>query len=229
MRTITLSELRTEIRNRGDYQDTDLVTDVELTSYINSSITELYDLLVSKYGDEYYLKDYSFNLVANQSQYNLPADFLKVKGIDLVIDSSKSINVQSFEFRERNIFTSINFNNPYNIRYRVMGDKLMFMPPKNNMTNQIVLWYVPACAKLVNNSDTLDGVNGWEEYVIVDVIRKIKIKVEESIQEILVEKNALIARIEYAASNRDSANAQGASLVRNRTRNGWWDDDTGDN
>ena len=48
---MTLTQLIAAVRQRADFVNSQFVTDAELTSYINQSYFELYDLLIQKYGD----------------------------------------------------------------------------------------------------------------------------------------------------------------------------------
>ena len=80
---INLEQLRVACRQRADMVNSTFITDAELNSYINASYFELYDLLVQKYGNDYYVQEYYFNLVGNQSRYDLPEDFFKLLGVDL--------------------------------------------------------------------------------------------------------------------------------------------------
>ncbi len=54
---ITLTELKAESRQRADMENSNLVSDTELTTYINKSIAELHDLLSEAYGSEYFVKE----------------------------------------------------------------------------------------------------------------------------------------------------------------------------
>ncbi len=82
---MTLAQLRTASRQRADMVNSTFISDPELNSYINASYYELYDLLVQKYGNDYFMKEYSFQLQGNISQYPLPADFFKLLGVDLLL------------------------------------------------------------------------------------------------------------------------------------------------
>jgi hypothetical protein len=53
-------------------------------------------------------------------------------------------------------------------------------------------------------TDTFDGINGWEEFVIVDAAIKCMIKQELGTQELEKQKKDLIRRIEAMAPNRDA-------------------------
>ena len=69
---MSLPQLRTASRQRADMVYSQFVSEAELNSYINASYFELYDLLVQKYGNDYYMTQYSFQLVGNQERYDLP-------------------------------------------------------------------------------------------------------------------------------------------------------------
>lgn len=55
---MTLAELRTEVRRRSDMENSQFVKDAELTTYINQSYVELYDLLIARFED-YFVTDFS--------------------------------------------------------------------------------------------------------------------------------------------------------------------------
>ena len=63
---------------------------------------------------------------------------------------------------------------------------------------------MPSCPLLVYDTDTFDGVNGWEEYIVVDVAIKALTKEESPTQELEAAKMALLKRIESSAPNRDA-------------------------
>jgi hypothetical protein len=57
---------------------------------------------------------------------------------------------------------------------------------------------------MTSDSDTLDGVSGWEEYVITDCCIKALAKEESDPSIFMAQKAALLLRIEAAAENRDA-------------------------
>ena len=64
------------------------------------------------------------------------------------------------------------------MRYRLNGDKLWLTPtPAGNQNIQV--WYVPKLTTLSADSDTVDGVSGWTEYIIVDACIKALAKQRE--------------------------------------------------
>jgi hypothetical protein len=197
-RTRTLLQLRTEVRNRGDFQSV-RHTDAELTRSINESIAELYDLLVSSNKD-YYLDSKDYSVVAGTDTYALPTDFYKVVGVD-VQDSSRWRLMRRFNWSERNQLQE-SAATKWNTRYRVMGSNLR-LRPSPSWTGTIRFWYIPAPAELVNDGDTFDGIAGWEEYVITDCVIKGRVKDEDDVRDLLIAKEKLEKRIKHESHERD--------------------------
>lgn len=215
--SVTLSQLMVAVRQRADMlpngytptlNGTDyFVTDVELISYINQSLFELYDLLISSYGANYYVKNppYSFTTTSNTNLYALPSDFYKLLGVDLQLASTAAVNIGPFEFIERNRFTAPNlqsFMGRTNLRYRLNGDNLWLSPiPATGQT--IKVWYVPKMATLDALASTTDGISGWTEYVIVDATIKCLSKEESDVGVQMAQKQALVVRIQAMSDSRD--------------------------
>ena len=192
--TITLSQIRQQIRERADLVDDPFFSDSELNSYINSSYAHLYNLLVKTNQDYYLTESLPFNLIPGQETYNLPSDFFKLVGVDAFVDS-KWRPLKRFVFNERNR-TGI-------LRYMVSGDKIRFKPVPES-THEIKLYYIPVYSKLTSDASTLDGLNGFEEYIIWDCIIKCKNKTEEDASIALNERNLIEMKIRDIASERDS-------------------------
>lgn len=185
------------------------VTEPELISYINQSLFELYDLLISCFGANYYVKapPYSFVTDGTNEQFALPADFYKLLGVDLLLASAPDarVGLRQFEFKDRNRYTAPNsqaFYGRTNLRYRLNGSNLWLTPmPTGGQTMQV--WYVPKMVTLANLSDTSDGVSGWTEYIICDAAIKCLQKEESDVSVLMAEKAALIQRIQAMADSRD--------------------------
>lgn len=151
---MTLAQLRTASRQRADMVYSTFISDSELNSYINASYFELYDLLVQKYGNDYFMKEYSFQLQGNISQYPLPEDFFKLLGVDLQIGAGPDgwVSLRPFTLAERNRYSTANVQTwigVTNLRYRISAGNLWFTPsPQTGQT--IRIWYVPRLAELVD-------------------------------------------------------------------------------
>ena len=207
--TMTLLQLRTATRQRADMVNSTFVSDSELTSYINQSAFELYDLLIQKYGNDYYVANpYSFTTNGTSDSYTLPGSFYKLLGIDLALSNSNDsfVTIKPFNFAERNRYAAPNFQSFHgitNLRYRLRGNKIWFTPIADaNQTMRV--WFIPRMNTLDSDVDVFDGISGWTEYVVVDAAIKCMQKEESDVSVLLAQKMALIARIEAASENRDA-------------------------
>lgn len=201
--SITLTNLIAEARRRSDAESTQHVTDSEITNYLNSSIAELHDLLIGATDSEYRLTSTTFSTVAGTDSYALASDFYKLKGVDYQTSSTTYSSVRPFNFNERNRQKTLTYwlEQP-DIRYRLVGNNLTFTPVPDSVRT-IRYWYVPVATKLVSGSDTLDDINQFSEYVVVDTAIKILAKEESDVSVLMAQKAELKRRIEVMAQNRD--------------------------
>lgn len=212
---ITLSEIKTQCRERADMTDSEHITDPELTSLINNSVAELHDILIQAYDSEYFIKEATFTTTSDAEQYDLSTvipddDFYKLRGMDAQLNGDDFFTLVPFNFNERNRFKNFgawDYLGITNVRYRILGNKVRFSP-KPDREIQVKIWYIPVAAKLVNDSDELQDFNQFSEYVINDVVIKMKNKEESDVTIELAQKAELKRRIEEAANNRDAANPQ---------------------
>jgi hypothetical protein len=205
--------------------NSNFVTVQEWNDYINHSYTELYDILVQVYADQYYMATPFLFTTDNRSPglYPVPPDFYKLMGIDLGLGTNTPgsangwLTLKKFNFADRNRYlfgnVPISFLGLLGLRYRIEGQYIEFIPqPSSNQT--LRLRYVPRPVTLLADSDILDGISGWDEYVIVDAAIKAMQKEESDVSILMARKEALLKRIEAAASNRDAGEPESVSDVR---------------
>lgn len=221
---VTLAQFRDRARQRSDMETSDFVEDSELTGYVNASLAELYDLLVSAYGEDYFLADaFTITTASATSDYALPPDFYKMRGLDCKINNSDWFSLRPFNFNERNgnQDTQWGMIGGPNIRYRIMGSNLKLSPlPDGAYTLQ--LWYVPTAPVLASDSDSFDDVNGFGEYVIVDAAIKMLQKEESDVSVLMAQKQALKRRLEEMANNRDAGQPMSVSDVYAENNEFWF-------
>lgn len=224
----TAGNIILEAQQRCDKVNSNFYSPQELMSMCSQSRKELYDILVQKFGDDYYLATPYTYLTANQEQfYPLPNDFYKLLGVDVALnggDPNSWVTLKEFSFIQRNLY---NFPNVYtmygitNLRYRLMGDQLEIVPvPSGGQTIQ--LWYAPRVSQLLNVTDIVDGVSGWEEYIVTDMCIKMLIKEESPADAFMAQKMALLERINVAAENRNIGEPE--TVSDSRRRNFSWGD-----
>lgn len=178
---VTLATLRQSAQQRADMENSTFLSTAEWNGLINASAKWLYDKLVAAYED-YFEKEYSFTTTSNQDTYALPSDFYKLLGTDQVLGNGQSITLEPYEALKRNSYQAY-----------------------NQAGNVINLRYIPTFTNLSADGDTFDGVNGWEEFIIVDAARKAAMKEEafDLANALQLEKNDISSRIDDLVVNRD--------------------------
>jgi hypothetical protein len=224
--TTTLASVRAAAQQRADMVNSQFLTTAEWTANINASYQELYGLLVQKFGADYYqagtpdnwfqfttttaasypLPDGTASYLLSDGSTVAPALF-KVNGVDLQINSQPNgwLTLKSFMWAERNRFAFPNTQNFWghsNIRYRINGNRI-WLVPLPSAGQAIRIWYTPRLRVLVSDSDTLDGVNGWDEFIVIDAAIKALQKEESDVSILMAQKAAIISRLEAEAENRD--------------------------
>jgi len=220
MSSQTLLEIRTQVRQRANMENSTFVTDSEFNRYINLSIAELYDMLSEKDSD-YNISSNTFNLVSGTDAYSLPADFYRLRGVDMNVDANNKITLKKFEFEDRNRFNSYpSLAANFDIRYRLRGNQILFSPGENISAQSITLWYIPLPTALSIDTDTLNGYNGWEEIVIVKSAIKALVKEEQDTSQLQLEYEQLKQRLDAAMDQRDSG--QPSKIYDNQSPAGYY-------
>lgn len=237
---MSLGQLRLVSQQRADRVNSNFVTLTEWNQMINQSLFELYDLLVTAYGEEYFVAvPAQFNTTGSTQLYPLPNGVLsftdpsgnafiapplyKLMGVDLGLNPGINANgwvtLKKFNFTERNKYfypnTAATLYGVYNAQYRILGNQIEFIPiPSAN--EPMRLWYIPMMTMLLKDTDiTNSSVSGWIEYVIVDAAIKALQKEESDTSVLMAQKMALMKRIEGAAMNRDAGMPDTISDTRN--------------
>lgn len=188
---VTLAYLKEEVRARADQQNSRFISDVELLAYINGSYSALYDKLVEA-AEDYYRKEYQIPIVQGQYSYPVPEDFYKILGVDY-LRSAQYYPMDKFNFREREAYLT---------QPTIPASKL---------------WYVPVITRLVDDTDTIDGVNGWEEWLILDAAIKCMAKEESDPSTLMQQWKAADDRISTMRKDRD----QGQPGTTTDSAGGW--------
>ena len=147
---VALNTLRDEARQHADQVNSEFVTDAELNGYLNNSWSELYDILVSKYQDDYFLTSTSITVTSGTSTYSLPSDFYKARGVDLNINDNQNTPLQRYTFADRTRDSLVRYAR--DVKYRIQANNIVFAPSPSN--NTATLWYIPHPRKLQSVTPT---------------------------------------------------------------------------
>lgn len=234
----SLGDLRLKAFQRADKVGTQFVSVPEANFFINQSCFELYDLLTTLYEDYYVAAPAYFTSDGSTYQYPLPngileftnqagatyvaPPFYKLLGVDLGLNNAPNgfVTVKKFNFIARNQFvfpnTASTIYGVYNLQYRLLGDTIEFIPVPSS-SQPIRLWYIPRFTELLQDTDVLDGVSGWSQYVIIRAAKYILDKEESDTTKLDQELAYLTKRIEESGMNRDVGQADTISDVRSST------------
>lgn len=232
---LTLGQIRLMSQQRADLVNSQFITTAEWNTYINQSYFELYDILTTVYEDYYTAQAALFSFNGNSQFYPLPdgvtqyynqsgslytpPPFYKLLGVDCGLASTTDawVSLHKFDFISRNryVFPNITstFLGVFNLRYRLYGNQLMFIPtPAAAQWGRI--WFIPRMNMLLQDTDIVDGVSGWTEYIVVDAAIKALQKEESDVTVLAAQKMALIDRINSTAMNRDAGEPDTISDTR---------------
>lgn len=232
---INLGYLRYLSQLRADKLNSEFLTLDEWNLNINQSTFELFDILTTKYGEDYFVASPYTISTTGAKNYALPdgsATFAvngitppavyKMIGVDcgVAVGNNAWVTLPRYNWIDRNRFIypqlQANALGVFNLSYRQMGSQLYFIP--NPSAGQYIqIWYVPIMTMMLQDTDMLGfSISGWSEYVIVDAAIKALLKEEsfEHADRLMMSKTALLERIETTAANRDVGQPNTVSDVR---------------
>jgi hypothetical protein len=230
--------LRYQAQLKSDKLNSLYLTPDEWNININKSAFELFDVLQTKYGEDFFLASPYTISTTGAKNYPLPdgsASFAvggitppavyKMVGVDcgVSVGNNAWVTLPRYNWIDRNRFVypqlQANALGVFNLSYRQMGNQLFFIP--NPSAGQYIqIWYTPIMTMLLQDTDMLGfSISGWDEYVVIDAAIKALTK-EESFEQaasLKQDKAAMLERIETTAANRDVGQPNTVSDTRGNT------------
>lgn len=149
-RTVRFDTMKTRVRVRADVVSNNHISDSTVADLINEGLTENWDLLVSCAPPDYYSTSTNVSALPGISVYSIAADFYRLRAVQVLMNTE--------EYRPIGTLQDADIQ-----RYR---------PP--NTTATVRVRYIQTSPILVSDTDTFDGVNGWEElavlYAAIDIL-----------------------------------------------------------
>jgi hypothetical protein len=234
---INLGYLRYQARLKADMLKSNFVTNDEWNFMLNNSIMELYDLLVTKFGEDYFLAPPLIIQSSSALNYPLPNGVnysgapacFKVYGMDFnsygaqVSNTQGWVSMSRFNWADHNKYNvllgaaSNNVSGQYcSFQFREMGENVYVIPA--NSGQYFRLWYVPVNAQLLLDTDMMPfGYSAWWEYAVCDAAAKAleKQQLFDQAMALMNRKSALEIRIETTAANRNVGQPNTATNTRN--------------
>lgn len=235
---INLGYLRYMSKLKADKLNSQFLTDDEWNFNINQSANRLYDLLVTKFGDKYFLapplqiptatfvvsQGMAYVPLPNGLLYSAASALYKLAGVDVSVNPGNGqwFPLPKFNWIDRDRYSTLQLSGTvqsiYGLSYCDFGSNIYFIPqPQASLYVQ--LWYVPMLTQMLQDIDMMPfSISGWSELVLVDVAIKALAKEEsfEQMAALIVERKELLERIETTAANRDVGQPNTISNTRAR-------------
>lgn len=232
-KTVTRSDLRTAVRNRGEFLEP-YFTDTEINNYINISLSHLYDIIIAS-DTTYFLTQSDINITSGTRSYALPSDFYKCVGVALYAAAATDgyYTLDTFNFDER--WDNITLDADRDTRYEIRGSNIIFHPTPT-FSGKAILEYIPTPTELSDDVTTWDSINLWTEWVILDVLITCAGKEESDPSVWMALKEKTEQRIMSMGKRNISSpkTTRGSNSLRDlrhniRNRGGWTHEQVGDN
>ncbi len=192
MRKYTLQELRESLDSVADIQNDRHLSPDEKNAILAKAVSETWDTIVNSGLAEQYVKSVQFTSVPDQIEY--------------VIDGEEGIitNGDFYKISTLYVEETQGYKRPIE---RINPAEITGLKAPSQPCN-LVLYYIP-CAPTwqdengsYDDSMTFDGINGWEEHVVLTAAIHVKMKKDQDFSQLYRRKKDLEQRI-TSMSNTD--------------------------
>jgi len=177
-RTVALSVLIADVRFKADAGGASVRhTDVQITRLINQSI-QMFRERISDDGSQHYLVPYSGTLGIGPTSpfafYQLDLSsgpspsLVRTYGLDVTIDG-QVCKLEHVPFESRNDYGTVPGGSRPIAWFHIRTDQVGIVPASSG-AYPFTVWYLPKFTDLAAAGDTFEGVAGWEEWVVWDVV-----------------------------------------------------------
>lgn len=167
--TVTVTNLTTRLRRAADIENaTDRFPDAELQDYLKTAHREWWDFLINNGGGHLFETTHSVSTVADTATVALASDHYRMVGVDATV-AGWTRTLEPIPVGERNRYSAggISWHGLTRIGYRVLGANLRLYPTPDAVYALTVHYLPEAEVDFGTGSNTVDGYNGWDEYVVL--------------------------------------------------------------
>lgn len=194
---LTRSQIRTQALALADIPANSLATDTVVDDFINAAVADTHGILATHYED-FATKTVDVATTADTDEYALPADFLKLRSLDLKGATIRDyVSLDPFVWAERDAWSDY--------------------PPASKT---YLLRYVPTVTLLAADGTEFD-LGGYEQIAVLEAAIRLRVKEEGEIAELYAMKRDAVARLVSEAAQRDAGRPVKAARVRTRGHGEW--------
>lgn len=223
MATVSLTTLRSRVRERADMVGTNFVQDsaTSLDAWINEGVQILHEKMVAAYGSDYVEKTSAFTCDGT-GNVTLPSDFFKLLGVDLQL-YGVTRTIRPYMRAERNAYKNSSIWGPHVLpAFKLSGlTTLKLLPaPPSGITGSII--YSPVATVLTNSGDTVETIDGWERYIVLYAAIQCLIKEESDAGPLMQQLQMMDAQLQGIIDNRSAGHPEHAVDVDLREDPFWF-------
>lgn len=198
-------------------ENSSFVADAEWNRYINQGWARFRGLVSLVGNHDIYLATDTFATVAGTAAYALPAAFLATRLVTVNLGGDYPTKIHEWRVSERHrLPTSEGWvRGGGKLYYRRRAANLEFRPAPlavHSVTHE----YLPAQTDLAADADTLDGFNGWEEWIVLWAARKAIAKEESDTTQVTIQMDEIKAEVLAESANLDEGEGPGIVDVTGR-------------
>lgn len=197
---MTLTELRAYVSYLVDDLDQTYFTPVQLNRFLNEGLRQCQKKLIQS-GNNWYLRRATRSLVANQQDYKLPCDFLKLNRIEIVTNpgiNETSYSLSSITTNQQGGFAKYS-QNP--VVFFLEKDLLMLVPIPQ-LVNTMRLYYTYRVEEMVLDADEPDAPIEYHDYIALLAALECFIKDGRDASLLLAKKNEIEKALDQDAIER---------------------------
>lgn len=217
-----MSDIIAEVRDLADMENTDFVTDTEITAYVNDARREAWQILAESYED-WYITAYDFATVAGTRDYSLPSDFIRLRKVFWVRDKSTS---SEREYPLRRVTwdatDSRDWAGDKPDRFMLRGSNIRLFPLVEAVYNYRI-YYSAAPAALTSASTSVEWEYGLDRFCVWDAVVRCLIKEKSDVTDARAERDRHWALALKSADNRDASEPRRTQEVMYRDDSEWWE------
>jgi len=174
-RTVSVTSLTARIRRLCDLENNQHVTDAGILDLLNEAYPVYYDMLIGQDCPDIVLKKVSFSSVAGTLEYAFSSiasdgDFYKLRSLHRRATDGSYIPVRKFSNSENNYFRPV------------------------QVAETLYMQYYPS-APVLAGGDSVEGYNGWEDWLVYRVCARIMQKRKEDFSQFQANEAREEARI----------------------------------
>lgn len=213
-RTRTLAQLWSSAQLMADMPNTTFATAAEGYERINYSIARLYGKLVNSAGADFFRESRTLSTAANTSYTDIGAtgsslntlsgSFLRLLSLEVTLGEYPQTIHELPDWELRHAFANYSGWTGregtkwgkaapyYTLEYAANGARIHWWPTPTAI-HTVTAWVIPTAPVLVQTSDTFDGINGFEDWVIHDVAIYLKQREESDPSVLMAERSEIEA------------------------------------